>query len=1669
MAKQKQSAFNKSLLSHALALIALLIPICAQALNAYVTNSAIGDGTVSVIDTTTNENIATIPTQTAQYAAVSPDGSFAYVADFKSLDLPDVDVVDTTSNEVIDQIPFEDLLGTRYATGSIVFSPDGGTAYVTAYDDDYSGMLPSKIYTIDTEEGEIIDENVIEGTWELAGMVITADGTTLYTPDIHNDEVFVIDAASLNTITTIPTAPGPDIPVLTPEGGTLYVACVGDLSQAVSIIDTASEMQIGVIDASDYSGVGGGISLLPDGSKGYLSLWGGNGVLVFNTSSNMITNYIPTVSSGGGGTGITPDGTQLYVANEGIYPDQGNTVSVIDTTYDTFNENITVGNAPNWVGIQPPAGIPPTQNPENLGPCSCCVTSTGSDCAGEPIDIASGNMAYQFTDYKTMGQNPLTFTRYYNSRGTASGIVTLATELGVNWRSNFDRYLQINSSSQVTAERAGGQQYIFTLVGSTWTPNADVDITLTHSGSTWTLTDHDDTVETYTTNGGGTAALLNTIQARNGYTQTLHYTSGQVTSVTDSYSRALNFTYNSNGTLNTVGTPDATTLTYGYNSVTGGIQLTSVSYSTSPATEQQFSYTQSGLPFALTGITDENGNSYASWTYDGYGRGTSSQFGTGANLTNVSYVGGNTIVTNAFGVEDTYSFITAQNRPKITGISRAATSTTAAATETFGYDSNGYMNSRTDWDGNQTTYVNNSHGDPTTITEAYGSPVQRTTTIVYDSTCVHLPHSVATTGVTTSYTYDSHCDPLTKTLTDTTTQSIPYSTNGETHVWTYTWNNFLLASVETPNLKTTHYYYSGSGALTEITNPLSQSTNITSYTGGGYPETITDPNDVLTTLTWNPRQWLTKSAVTTSGGVLTTTYTLNPVGELTELTLPDNSYLSYIYDPAHRLTDITDADDNEIEYTLDALGDKTQIDTYNSSDTLVRQHSATFDALGRMRTDVGGEGQTTSYTYDPNGNNLTITDPLLYETVRTFDALNRLSTSTDANHGVTQFGYDAHDRILTAEDPDSNTTSYVYDGFGNPIQQASPDSNTSVYYFDSDNNQTQKVDALGIVTNNTYDPLDRVLTTQYPAESSLNVAYTYDQTGSGYGFGIGHLTSLTDAAGSLTRSYDERGNLLTNNRTNGSTNLDTTYTYDHASRIATITYPSGAYITDVYDTAGYLHQVRAKPPGIPITTIVAQLTHLPFGPINSVTYGNAIAESWTFDQDYRSTNITDTVSSTTLQNLTYGYDADNNVKTITDAVNSANGQTLGYDVLNRINSAVSGSGGYGSLGWTYDNNGNVKTFTVGTTTTNYNYTSGTNRLASYSSTGLPVTVSTNANGNITGIPPANSGTPATFAYGNDNRLASVTGSPVAASFVYDAFGQRFSKTDSGSASILYSYLQDHRQMEENKSGVIADYIYADGRPISVLEKGSTPFPAVDYVLADRLGTPQHVISSTDTTVWSATYQPYGTTATLSGAITQNLRFPGQNYDSETGFNYNIMRDYMPNIGRYLETDPTGLAGGLSTYVYADANPETGIDPWGLFQFGARPLSGFSLTLPGPTGLNLDHEQGFYDSGGNVGYFDSGIGPDAPENLSNYTMFGPYYDDDIIRQAVNNLQNSGEWGPQNYQAPDPLNSDFQHHDCQDFAQTLRDEYRRLGGNTCSSPFQGGSCGQAYPQVHGPLGH
>ncbi len=714
----------------------------------------------------------------------------------------------------------------------------------------------------------------------------------------------------------------------------------------------------------------------------------------------------------------------------------------------------------------PPA---PKANGKNLGNPS---NVPGGFSRGDPISAANGNMFDEVTDYQTTGPNQLRFIRYYNSLTAATAF---AVTLGSNWRSNYDRYLRIASASSVTAERADGQQVVFTLTNGAWTTDTDIDLKLTNSGSTWTLTDQNDTVETYSAGSGSAQALLQSIRARNGYTQTLQYASGaSLTAVTDSFSRRLSFAY-SGGKLQTVTTPDGLVLTYGYT----GAQLTSVGYSTSPPTYQTYLY-EPALPSALTGIIDENGNRIATWTYDSSGRALSSQNVGGANLTRVSYndTDGSRTIINGLGEQEVWKFATLQGVPKVTEIDREASGSLLAASAKFTYDSNGYTASLTDWNGNLTTFVNDAHGQPTTINQAVGTPQARTTTTTYHAS-FHLPVKIVTPGLTATFTYDANGELLTKTFTDTTTTSTPYSTGGQTRTWTYTWSNFLPASEQSPRTDltaVTKYTYDSSGALTGSTNALGQTTKITQHLPGGLPQTIVDPNGVTTTLTYDARLRLLSSTVATAAGPLTTAYTYDAAGNRISAALPDGSALTNTYDAAYRLMAITDLFNQTIAYTLDALGDRTRTNITDASATVQRMHSGKFDALGRQLQDIGGAGQTTTYTYDSNGNLLTLTDPLSHAAQRTFDALNRLIAVTGPAGGVTTTIYDAHDRPVSVTDPNGGVTTYVYDGFGDLIQSVSPDSGTTVYHYDLDGNRTQTMDGTGAIANYTFDALDRVKT-----------------------------------------------------------------------------------------------------------------------------------------------------------------------------------------------------------------------------------------------------------------------------------------------------------------------------------------------------------------------------------------------------------------------------------------------------------------------------------------------------------------------------------------------------------------------------------------------------------------
>ncbi|MES9834065.1 MAG: RHS repeat-associated core domain-containing protein [Candidatus Thiodiazotropha sp. DIVDIV] len=102
-----------------------------------------------------------------------------------------------------------------------------------------------------------------------------------------------------------------------------------------------------------------------------------------------------------------------------------------------------------------------------------------------------------------------------------------------------------------------------------------------------------------------------------------------------------------------------------------------------------------------------------------------------------------------------------------------------------------------------------------------------------------------------------------------------------------------------------------------------------------------------------------------------------------------------------------------------------------------------------------------------------------------------------------------------------------------------------------------------------------------------------------------------------------------------------------------------------------------------------------------------------------------------------------------------------------------------------------------------------------------------------------------------------------------------------------------------------------------------------YLHTDHLGAVVKATDEVQAVVWDVDRKPFGERESLVGQVEVPLGFPGQYFDEETNNYYNYFRDYDPTTGRYLQSDPIGLAGGLNTYVYVNGNPLIYTDPKGL--------------------------------------------------------------------------------------------------------------------------------------------
>lgn len=249
---------------------------------------------------------------------------------------------------------------------------------------------------------------------------------------------------------------------------------------------------------------------------------------------------------------------------------------------------------------------------------------------------------------------------------------------------------------------------------------------------------------------------------------TLSYVGNTITVSKDD--RSLIMHTDAKGRIVAIKLPDDSELTYSYGLVNGSEVLLSVerSYSDgSQATLSRYLHEDTRFPTYITGVENANGDRISSVQYDAEGRAISSEagpLGSGVDRTTVLYnKDGSRTITNALGKQSIQKFTQINGENRVTHVSGLASVNCAAANQSYTYDTNGLLLSKTDWQGNATTYRYNDQGQEISRTEAAGTEQARTVTTDWHPT-LFLPVVITEPNRVTRYQYDDQGRQLSRAI-----------------------------------------------------------------------------------------------------------------------------------------------------------------------------------------------------------------------------------------------------------------------------------------------------------------------------------------------------------------------------------------------------------------------------------------------------------------------------------------------------------------------------------------------------------------------------------------------------------------------------------------------------------------------------------------------------------------------------------------------------------------------------------------------------------------------------------------------------------------------------------------------------------------------------------------
>jgi RHS repeat-associated protein len=881
----------------------------------------------------------------------------------------------------------------------------------------------------------------------------------------------------------------------------------------------------------------------------------------------------------------------------------------------------------------------------------------------------------------------------------------------------------------------------------------------------------------------------------------------------------------------------------------------------------------------------------------------------------------------------------------------------------------------------------NSQGDLTSFTDAGGN----TNGYVYDTNHDITANIDGQGRVVVTNIYNTQGELM--------TQSVQGNTN---KTWLIQWSGYKTTEFD-PQGDETDYYFDHQGRLYAVVDPLDFETdtyydgqnhvvatysplneeNQFFYDGNNNLTNTIDPLGFTNQFFYDGNNNLVK-AIDPRGNP--TTFGYNSEFSITGQTNGAGDYINYAYNSDGTLHTRADSG-GTATYGYDSLGQLSSVaypgistntfansyagDVTNQVDGRGFATAFQYNALRQLTNTIAPTNLVTKIAYDPEGNQASATDARGNVLSSSWSATRKLLGTAypampQGTPVVTNI-YDNRDWTIETLDPLQNSNSYVHDLDGRLILQSDPVQRTTGFRYDHDGRQIAVTNGASEVVRQTWDAKSELI--KLTDGAGNNSIRSYD--------GAGNQIVLTNRNGNPWQFHFDAANRLTN--TVSPLGRSTTVAFNHQGLPVLVTDPMLQITSNGYDAKGRLTN-RADN--------VASTFYTYDGNDNRTSVvENGNTNLWTYDAYNRVSSYTDVYGNliqyrydangnlTNLiypggRNVYYFFDSNNNMTNVTDW--SGRKTTLTYDLDGRLTGIYRPNGTYRTI--SYDSAGEI------------------NNVLEQMANGLPIALmrynwdlAARMSLDFTApLPHTNSPPPRTMTYDNDNELYKVDNNPVSldndgnllsgpltndtfAAYSYDArnrlrnvggvtnyydavnnrIGQAY-----GTNSIGYVVSSRGKLpivLERTKNSITTYYIYGHGGLLYQITETPAGTNTLTYHY-DYRGSTIALTGDNGLVTDRMEYSLYGTMTYHAGVSDTPFLFAGR-YSVQSdpnGLLYMQSRYYSPFLCRFVNPDPTGFKGGMNFYAYANGNPASLIDPFGLDAAPVVTANGDNITYqPAP--------------------------------------------------------------------------------------------------------------------------